>query len=46
LSEQPPAEDLEDLYETAPCGYLSASPEGRIVKISIPDTVTILRIGD
>jgi sigma-B regulation protein RsbU (phosphoserine phosphatase) len=34
LSEQSPAEDLEDLYETAPCGYLSASPEGRIVKIN------------
>ena len=34
LSEQDLAEDLEDLYETAPCGYLSASPEGRIVKIN------------
>jgi sigma-B regulation protein RsbU (phosphoserine phosphatase) len=34
LSEQFPAEDLEDLYETAPCGYLSASPEGRIVKVN------------
>jgi len=34
LSEQSSAEDLEDLYETAPCGYLSASPEGRIVKIN------------
>jgi sigma-B regulation protein RsbU (phosphoserine phosphatase) len=34
LSEQSPAEDLEDLYETAPCGYLSASPEGKIVKIN------------
>lgn len=31
---QPPEvlEDLEDLYETAPCGYLSVSPDGRIVK--------------
>jgi sigma-B regulation protein RsbU (phosphoserine phosphatase) len=28
----PPIEDLEDLYETAPCGYVSISPEGRIVK--------------
>jgi len=27
-----PAEDLEDLYETAPCGYVSISPDGRIVK--------------
>lgn len=32
MSEQPPAEDLEDLYETAPCGYVSISPDGRIVK--------------
>jgi phosphoserine phosphatase RsbU/P len=32
LSEQRPAEDLEDLYETAPCGYVSISPDGRIVK--------------
>jgi sigma-B regulation protein RsbU (phosphoserine phosphatase) len=29
---KPPAEDLEDLYETAPCGYLSLSPDNRIVK--------------
>jgi sigma-B regulation protein RsbU (phosphoserine phosphatase) len=34
LSEQFPAEDLEDLYETAPCGYVSASPQGEIVKIN------------
>lgn len=32
MSELPAAEDLEDLYETAPCGYLSLSPAGRIVK--------------
>jgi sigma-B regulation protein RsbU (phosphoserine phosphatase) len=32
LSEQPPSEDLEDLYETAPCGYVSISPDARIVK--------------
>ena len=32
LSDQRPAEDLEDLYETAPCGYVSISPDGRIVK--------------
>lgn len=25
-------EDFEDLYETAPCGYVSVSPEGVIVK--------------
>lgn len=27
-------EDLSDLYETAPCGYVSVSPDGRIVKIN------------
>jgi PAS domain S-box-containing protein len=25
-------EDLEDLFENAPCGYLSADPAGRIIK--------------
>ena len=28
----PPNEDLEDLYENAPCGYLSLGADGRIVK--------------
>ncbi|WP_155264084.1 PAS domain-containing sensor histidine kinase [Sphingomonas segetis] len=32
MSDQFPAEDLEDLYETAPCGYVSVSPDGRIVR--------------
>jgi sigma-B regulation protein RsbU (phosphoserine phosphatase) len=32
LSEPPPFEDLEDLYETAPCGYVSISPDGTIVR--------------
>ena len=32
MSRPPPTEDLEDLYESAPCGYVSVSPEGRIVK--------------
>jgi len=32
LSNQPPVEDLEDLYETAPCGYVSVLPNGAIVK--------------
>jgi sigma-B regulation protein RsbU (phosphoserine phosphatase) len=32
LSDPPAAEDLEDLYETAPCGYLSISPDGKVVK--------------
>ena len=32
LSNGSPTEDLEDLYENAPCGYLSLRPDGRIVK--------------
>jgi phosphoserine phosphatase RsbU/P len=31
-SEEPPVEDLEDLYDNAPCGYLSLSPDGHIVR--------------
>lgn len=27
-------EDLEDLYENAPCGYLSLLPDGRIAKVN------------
>ncbi|MFZ0766160.1 PAS domain-containing sensor histidine kinase [Bradyrhizobium sp.] len=27
-------EDLEDLYENAPCGYLSLDPSGRIFKVN------------
>ena len=27
-------EDLEDLYENAPCGYLSLKPDGRIFKVN------------
>jgi sigma-B regulation protein RsbU (phosphoserine phosphatase) len=34
LSKLPPTEDLEDLYETAPCGYVSISPGGKIVKLN------------
>ncbi|WP_034920877.1 PAS domain-containing sensor histidine kinase [Erythrobacter sp. SD-21] len=34
MSEYLPAEDLEDLYETAPCGYLSMSPDGTIVRVN------------
>lgn len=34
MSEQRAAEDLEDLYETAPCGYVSVSPDGAIVKVN------------
>jgi sigma-B regulation protein RsbU (phosphoserine phosphatase) len=29
-----PIEDLEDLYENAPCGYLSIQPDGRIFKVN------------
>lgn len=29
------AEDLEDLYENAPCGYLSLGSDGRIVKSNL-----------
>ena len=28
-------EDLEDLYENAPCGYLSLGPDGRIAKANL-----------
>ena len=31
----PPTEDLEDLYENAPCGYLSIRPDGRIFKVNL-----------
>ncbi|MBS3848066.1 PAS domain-containing sensor histidine kinase [Devosia sp. BSSL-BM10] len=34
MSDQLVPEDLEDLYENAPCGYLSLSPKGRIVKFN------------
>lgn len=29
------AEDLEDLYENAPCGYISLGPDGRIAKSNL-----------
>lgn len=34
MSEPPTTEDLEDLYETAPCGYVSISPDGTIAKVN------------
>jgi len=34
LSDALPAEDLADLYENAPCGYVSLSPDARIVKVN------------
>jgi sigma-B regulation protein RsbU (phosphoserine phosphatase) len=33
LSEQSD-DDLEDLYENAPCGYISLGPDGRIVRVN------------
>jgi len=29
------AEDLEDLYENAPCGYISLGVDGRIVRSNL-----------
>jgi sigma-B regulation protein RsbU (phosphoserine phosphatase) len=34
LSEATPSEDFADLYETAPCGYVSLSPQGAIVNMN------------
>jgi sigma-B regulation protein RsbU (phosphoserine phosphatase) len=34
LSDEFATEDLEDLYENAPCGYVSLSPNAHIVKIN------------
>lgn len=34
MSDSLPSEDLDDLYENAPCGYLSLSPDARIVKVN------------
>lgn len=34
MCDQRQSEDLEDLYETAPCGYVSLSPDSRIAKIN------------
>jgi sigma-B regulation protein RsbU (phosphoserine phosphatase) len=31
---QPAAEDFEDLFENAPCGYLTLSADGRIAKVN------------
>lgn len=50
-----PVEDLEDLYEHAPCGYLSLAADGRIVKSNRtlsswigyePDDLLGKRLGD
>jgi len=34
LSDDLPTEDLADLYEHAPCGYVSLAPDARIVKVN------------
>ena len=34
MSDGAPDEDLADLYETAPCGYLSVSPDGHVIRIN------------
>ena len=34
MSDCKPIEDLEDLFENAPCGYLSMWPDGRIAKVN------------
>ena len=34
LAPSPPAESAEDLYENAPCGYVSSLPDGTIVRVN------------
>ncbi len=34
MSDAPPTEDLADLYENAPCGYVSLTPDACIAKIN------------
>lgn len=34
MSDTLPTEDLADLYENAPCGYVSLSPDARVVKVN------------
>lgn len=34
MSDTLPGEDLADLYENAPCGYISLSPDARVVKVN------------
>ena len=34
MSDEPATEDLVDLYENAPCGYISLSPGAHIVKVN------------
>jgi phosphoserine phosphatase RsbU/P len=59
MMQNPPSasiiEDLEDLYENAPCGYLSLDPRGRIFKVNktlcnwvgyAPEQMLDKRLGD
>jgi sigma-B regulation protein RsbU (phosphoserine phosphatase) len=39
MSELLPAEDYRDLFENAPCGYLTIGPDGRIGKVNATLTV-------
>lgn len=34
MSDALPVEDLADLYENAPCGYVSLTPDGRIARLN------------
>ncbi len=34
MSDPSPTEDLADLYENAPCGYVSLTPDGKIAKLN------------
>ena len=34
MSDALPGEDLADLFENAPCGYVSLSPDARVVKVN------------
>ena len=34
MSDERPVEDLADLYENAPCGYISLTPDGRVVRLN------------
>jgi len=46
LSDRALGEDLADFYENAPCGYLSLSPDARIVKVNRTLTDWLGRSGD
>src|SRR5688500_11630623 len=34
MSSEPPTDDLADLFQNAPCGYLSLEPGGRILRVN------------